>query len=283
MNCSNNYNQPAHKSDLNIQLKLLLNKRITDMAIKIRGITMNIIQKAKQYTPIAILLLFSIGMIFLFYNSFAGDTTNIPYATKAQLADEATARTATDTALQNLVNNNALPPLPAERFQVTLTLCGNSDTPQWGPCHYTVGDTGPAGGKVFYTTDGGLHGLEAAPVDQLDAFWGCDGVAITGADGTAIGAGVTDTADILVGCDQTNIAAKIADDYTLNDYNDWFLPSIDELQLLYQHEHVDGGFAFGPYWSSTESDSTNAITLDHGKPLINEKGSTFRVRAIRAF
>jgi len=37
MNCSNNYNQPAHKSDLNIQLKLLLNKRITDMAIKIKG------------------------------------------------------------------------------------------------------------------------------------------------------------------------------------------------------------------------------------------------------
>lgn len=29
---------------------------------------------------------------------------------------------------------------------------------------YAIGDTGPSGvGKVFYITDGGLHGLEAAP------------------------------------------------------------------------------------------------------------------------
>ena len=31
---------------------------------------------------------------------------------------------------------------------------------------YVVGDVGPAGGIVFYVTDGGLHGLEAAPADQ---------------------------------------------------------------------------------------------------------------------
>ncbi|MBP8084514.1 MAG: hypothetical protein KAZ87_15050 [Spirochaetes bacterium] len=38
---------------------------------------------------------------------------------------------------------------------------------------YAIGDTGPSGvGFVFYITDGGLHGLEVAPVDQsTSAAW----------------------------------------------------------------------------------------------------------------
>ena len=41
------------------------------------------------------------------------------------------------------------------------------------PVVYAIGDTGPSGvGIVFYITDGGLHGLEVAPVDQsTGAAW----------------------------------------------------------------------------------------------------------------
>jgi hypothetical protein len=128
-----------------------------------------------------------------------------------------------------------------------------------------------------------LHGLEAAPLDLLAAIWGCKEDVIGTGVGTGIGTGKKNTSDILAGCDQANIAAKIADDYTLNDYSDWYLPSIDELQLLNQQEHVGGGLAFGPYWSSTESDSANAVALANGKPHANEKDSVFRVRAVRGF
>lgn len=41
------------------------------------------------------------------------------------------------------------------------------------PVVYAIGDTGPAGGIVFYVTEGGIHGLEAAQVDQGYAPWGC--------------------------------------------------------------------------------------------------------------
>jgi hypothetical protein len=59
---------------------------------------------------------------------------------------------------------------------------------------YAIGDDGPAGGKVFYVTNGGLHGLEAAPVDQSDAAeWGCFENNVTGAVGTAIGTGAQNT------------------------------------------------------------------------------------------
>ena len=38
---------------------------------------------------------------------------------------------------------------------------------------YEIGKTGPAGGIVFYVTDGGLSGLEAAPTDVSTVVWGC--------------------------------------------------------------------------------------------------------------
>ncbi len=37
---------------------------------------------------------------------------------------------------------------------------------------YVIGGTGPAGGFVFHVTDDGLHGLEAAPVDQSAGILG---------------------------------------------------------------------------------------------------------------
>ena len=103
---------------------------------------------------------------------------------------------------------------------------------------YEIGDIGPAGGIVFYITDSGSHGFEAAPTDQAIPFspgaaWGCFGTGITGANGTAIGTGAQNTDDILAGCVEAGIAARFAGDFSLNGYTDWFLPSRDELNELY--------------------------------------------------
>lgn len=150
---------------------------------------------------------------------------------------------------------------------------------------YAIGDWGPAGGIVFYITGGGLHGLEAAPEDQsTGAAWGCLGT-VTGVGRTAVGTGAQNTADILAGCSESGIAARIAHDYTLNGYTDWFLPSKDELNLLYQQEIVVGGFATGSYWSSTESSSYNAWGQNFlfGSQASLNKANALGVRAVRAF
>jgi hypothetical protein len=150
---------------------------------------------------------------------------------------------------------------------------------------YVIGDPGPAGGIVFYVDASKLHGLEAAPADQSSAAWGCDGAFIAGADGAAVGTGAQNTADILAGCLTAGIAARIADDYTLNGYHHWFLPSKDELNLLYQQKAVVGGFANDFYWSSTVLNSSYAWYQDFifGAQKYYNKGTTLRVRAVRAF
>ncbi len=150
-----------------------------------------------------------------------------------------------------------------------------------------IGDTGPAGGIVFYVDGTGGSGLEAAPEHQDDgtgAEWGCYGTYVPGADGTAIGTGALNTAQIVAACG-AGTAAGLADNYTLNGYDDWFLPSFDELNALYAARGIVGGYARYYYWSSSEYNANNAWSQDFriGVPYDFNKDDAFRVRAIRAF
>jgi hypothetical protein len=198
-----------------------------------------------------------------------------------------------------------------------------------GPC--VVGDTGPGGGIVFYVADStqswGRY-LEAAcagwqnncdgttieacaelqnnchgtTVDPL-AGWGCYGTEIAGADGTAIGTGEQNTADIVAGCGIAGIAARLADNYGYNGLDDWFLPSKDELNALCKWAYSDtanavcnddgsgslsltyGGVSDYAYWSSSESADVNAWDQNFasGEQYHHDKGYPYYVRPVRAF
>ena len=139
------------------------------------------------------------------------------------------------------------------------------------------------GGIVFYL-DGNGGGLIAAPTDQGQAEWGCYGTTISGADGTAIGTGAQNTIDIEAGCTTAGTAADICANLTLGGYSDWFLPSKDELNEMYQNKSTIGGFANNIYWSSTEYN--NGAWLQYffnGIQNVDGKFYPNAVRAIRAF
>jgi hypothetical protein len=130
-----------------------------------------------------------------------------------------------------------------------------------------------------------------APGDQsASAEWGCIGT-LTGADGSAVGTGKQNTIDILGGCAEDGIAARLCNVLVEGDYNDWFLPSKAELNLMYANLHnigtPVGGFESGLYWSSSEREGNahNAWTQDFSNSDQNYylKYSELRVRAIRAF
>jgi len=160
---------------------------------------------------------------------------------------------------------------------------------QWTP--YVLRDTGPAGGYIFYDKGYYSYGwryLEAAPSDQsTGAPWGCYGVSISGADGTAVGTGEQNTIDIEAGCATFGTAADICANLGLGGYSDWFLPSKDELNLMYENLKVAGvsSFANYLYWSSSEYYAYGAWYQNFYNGYQDDyfKISTYRVRAVRAF
>jgi len=161
------------------------------------------------------------------------------------------------------------------------------------------------GGIIFYIDNTGLHGLVAAPDDQGYSAWGCTLSEISGADGSIVGTGYQNTLDILNGCSETEAAAYICANLELNGYSDWFLPSIDELNLMYLNLKINniGNFkstvkilwyeSDAIYWSSTEFEPSNPedeITFAWSQNFKtgfqyngNSKNNGGYIRAIRAF
>ncbi len=174
-----------------------------------------------------------------------------------------------------------------------LTLNANN-IPTWIGPKVNIGDLFQ-GGIVAYLlgpNDFGYdpntqHGLIVAPMDQSSStIWGCTGTTIFGADGSALGTGNQNTIDIISGCAVAGIAARICGDLVLNGYNDWYLPSIDELNILSQNRSLIGGFPSANYWSSTEINNNQAWCqfLGGGQQGIASKDTNlFHVRAIRSF
>ncbi|MCX6278189.1 MAG: hypothetical protein NT004_08835 [Bacteroidetes bacterium] len=141
------------------------------------------------------------------------------------------------------------------------------------------------GGRIFYLDGSGQHGLVCATSDQsINAEWGCFGTSITGTS-SAFGMGQANTTAIVNGCSTAGIAARICDDLVLNGYNDWFLPSLDELYQMYLLKVIIGGFTDGTYWSSCEyyANTAHNRNFSAGNLGFLTKDSYCRVRAIRAF
>ena len=116
---------------------------------------------------------------------------------------------------------------------------------------YEIGDVGPGGGIVFY-----VEGTRAYEV----------------------------TANL--GSFNWKTAQKVAKDYRGGGYDDWYLPTISELNLIYQNL-VKTGFLNDQswHWSSSQylNDGSWVQSFSDGYQLIFNKDSANSVRAVRAF
>ncbi|NNF66529.1 MAG: DUF1566 domain-containing protein, partial [Gammaproteobacteria bacterium] len=177
------------------------------------------------------------------------------------------------------------------------------------PPTFAVGDVGPGGGLVFFIEPGsdGTAGLEAAPTDLVNPLnmgggmpWGCFNT-VTAATNEGIGFGASNTAIIVAdACSTTGEeAAEVAIAYVSpNLLEDWFLPSIDELNEM--HSKIGqgcnvpadcsvsnpGGFTNNFYWSSTEITSQIAWVYNFNDGImtqLSKNNNAIPVRAIRAF
>jgi uncharacterized protein len=177
---------------------------------------------------------------------------------------------------------------------------GASEMSVWIPTRdYVPGDTGPAGGMIFYVNPNyaaeGWRYLEAASFDQsLGTKWGCFRKEITGARGTAIGTGRQNTQDMLAACAERGTAADLCANLVVNGVGGWFLPSLDELTTMYKNLKATGSADFRDrgmadncqYWTSSQqtADMSNHVDFaDNGRVHYDDKDFPRRVRAIRAF
>ena len=139
--------------------------------------------------------------------------------------------------------------------------------------------------------------MEAAPVGvEVQRTWATGGnqsLSVSGADGTAIGTGEKNTEDIVLqsGNAEASSAAVYCSELDSGGQSDWFLPSKDELNLMYTNLHnVNprlGGFSSVYYWSSSEFAASLAWEQgfddgNPGHPTFNKRYGNY-VRPVRAF
>jgi hypothetical protein len=130
---------------------------------------------------------------------------------------------------------------------------------------YKIGDTGPAGGIVFYDkgddSDDWRY-LEAAPPEfEFEGNW--------------------------------NSANDMVKLLNINGFTDWRLPNRDELSFMYLNlkQKGLGGFGNNTYWSSTEERALLTFTMYHnfgnglvfGADNLGRGLVSYKVRAIREF
>jgi uncharacterized protein (TIGR02145 family) len=165
-----------------------------------------------------------------------------------------------------------------------------------------------AGGIVAYILVSGdpgydantQHGLIAATSNQsFGIMWYNNSYTNVGSTGEVIGTGLSNTNKIIASQFNTgSYAAKLCADYTVTEcgvtYDDWYLPSKNELAKLYEMKKLGfGDFANNSYWSSTDylsgSGSSSSsfyargLTFQYGGEFYADKSTTQYVRAIRAF
>jgi|GEM_PF-1280585 len=210
-----------------------------------------------------------------------------------------------------------VPPLGHDHFESLICKRGSCGF------QYTLGAIGPAGGRIFHVATAGFivqgygnpgqdgyfatyraHYLEAAPANavggtgaQTTMRWSTRSATpypdVTGTL-TNIGSGRNNTALIIAAekaayPDDTYIYAALAcKNYTstgFESFNDWFLPSRDELNQLH-NRRTDFGLSSGWFWSSSQNLINTAWYKDFADGFQN--GASFKdfsnnVRPVRAF
>ncbi len=148
---------------------------------------------------------------------------------------------------------------------------------------YSVGDTGPAGGVVFYDMGSYSEGWRYMEAEQKNLgyserlSWNNDmngngtyndiaDYRFTNTPSDAIGSGETNTAKIIEVQGEGTYAASYCANLVSGGFDDWFLPSLGEVEAFMASEawsawYIANGSS-GNLWSSTEATKTNDTNGD---------------------
>jgi len=188
---------------------------------------------------------------------------------------------------------------------LTIVSCENKDNEQIDEYFFDEASLGGSrnldigdmfhGGKVAYIFKQGEQGYIAGETHGIIAFitdlpatykWYNGSNIITGATHSGIGSGDDNSNLIFAKQGTGNYAASMCLSFDSGNYSDWYLPSIDELQILYDNMNDIGGFSNGSsYWSSSEVsfDGAYGINFSTGLKVAYYKNGSARIRPISYF
>lgn len=152
------------------------------------------------------------------------------------------------------------------------------------------------GGKVFKLNSDGESGLIGSTEDlsyngdqgaEVRFYWGMDGVTV----GTGNDNGKANTTLMAAKATSPSFAGyHFKNGYNRNGFTDWYIPSIDELEILKENKSYVGNFSNltdwnAMYWSSSEQSESKAFILNFNALMgnTNEKSRVFKIRPIRQF
>jgi hypothetical protein len=174
---------------------------------------------------------------------------------------------------------------------------GNAGGGNGGFSHYIGEEFG--GGVIFHLWKdklGAEHGLVVATTDQSAAqTWSNIKDIEIGQTAKSSWDGLSNSNAIVNQSGHTSSAAKLCLDLVSGGQNDWYLPSIQELNMLWNNyftvvkslSQISGATQLGSaaYWTSSEDDSSYAWSFEfsNGNAYDNGKAKTYFVRAVRAF
>jgi hypothetical protein len=211
----------------------------------------------------------------------SGDFTTIDWS-----ADSYFIKTETDPAGGDIYTITGI----SQLMSVPYALHAKTAESVTSTCGLSIGDTHQSG-IIFYLDASGCHGLIVAPDNQSrSAAWSNGSVMDTRAYGSGLFEGKYNTQMINGQQGGTTSAAAICANYG---DGKWYLPSIEELNLMYENIGQGnalglgniGGFDNGSYWSSTENDNVSAWRqrFSDGYQGNIGKFNGPSVRAVRAF
>jgi len=132
------------------------------------------------------------------------------------------------------------------------------------------------------------HGLIVSSADLSSGIqWYNGSYVTTGATGTAIGTGLSNTNTIIAvqGVVTTSYAAGLARAHNGGGFSDWFLPSRDETSKICSG--AGRVITSGIYWTSTEGSQFGAGIFDFSicasNATFGKESTAGRVRAVRSF
>ncbi len=157
------------------------------------------------------------------------------------------------------------------------------------------------GGIVFYVYEdsiGNQHGLIASLNDLSSSCrWGFPDLTVPNCNSTWDGA--SNTLAYIAAGGKPYFAVGLCASYSYDGFSDWYMPSIDEFNLLFNQRYIinkvldqdndpqTNGIAQRYYWSSTQQTASHACYFNAGAGFADDGSKNNltdpHVRAIRSF